>query len=258
MKKNILIGILLFSVSSYAIPVFDIDFNIGLMKSTPAGKLNYPRGSGIEIGLTDELGIKASIYPFARVKTKAGLLGIYAQYTPMKFSGKRQITTPLRFGSSTFSSNQVVESSLTIQKIDLALISSVPFITTLTGGTFNFEIGINGRYIIFHSSVTGIVGPVRQKESIKGNVLVPMIYLSSSLNISIVSLIGEVRGVSYKNANYFDFTGELRLTPFSFPGFAKFYAGIGYKAERILLKEALDANVDINVSSPFVNVGVAF
>ena len=228
------------------------------MKSAPAGKLNYPRGSGIEVELKKELGIKANTYPFARLKAKAGILGIYAQYVPMSFSGKRQITSPLQFGSSTFSSNQIIESRLNIQKVDLALIFGFPFISTLTGGIFNFETGINGRYLIFNNSVTGSIGPVKHTEYIRGDVLVPMIYLSSSLNVSIVSLLGEVMGVSYKNANYFDFTGELRLTPFSFPGFAKFYAGAGYKVERLLLKEALDTDVDIYISSPFVNIGVAF
>ncbi len=262
MKKHIISLIPLLAGTTFSIPLINVDLNVGAMNHQPSGQVEYPAGSGNKLDLKDDLGLKGNTQPFARAKVELGIFGLYAQYMPMNFKGNNTITTTLNYGGTTFDANQTIDTRLKMDRYDLALILNVPFLGTLTGGLLDLEAGLNARFINFDGSVTGktTIGSVTQTktESAQGNVVIPMVYLGGALNFGMVSVLAEVRGISYQNSSYYDLTGELRISPFSLPGLARFYAGLGYRVEKLELKDAFDTNLNVQVSSPFLNVGVAF
>ena len=262
MKRHIITLIPLLAGTSFSIPLINIDLNVGAMNHQPSGHIEYPAGSGNKLDLKNDLGLKGNTQPFARAKVEIGIFGLYAQYMPMNFKGNNTITTTLNYGGTTFDANQTIDTKLKMDRYDLALILNIPFLGTLTGGVLDLEAGLNARFINFDGSVTGktTIGSVTQTktESAQGNVVIPMVYLGGALNFGMVSVLAEVRGISYQNSSYYDLTGELRISPFSLPGLARFYAGLGYRVEKLELKDTFDTNLNVQVSSPYLNVGVAF
>ncbi len=262
MKEKIISAVLFGMGTSIAVPLINVDVNIGLINHQPSGYVEYPADSGNKLDLKDRLGIKGSTKPMARAKAEVAVIGVYAQYMPMAFRGDKTTTTTLTYGGTTFDANQTIKSDLKLDRYDVALYLNVPFVGFVTGGVLDLEVGLNGRFMNYEGSVTGKVtaGSItaEQTESAKGSLFIPMLYGGASINLGKVSVHAEVRGIKYKNSTYYDLTGELRISPFSLPGFAKFYAGLGYRTERVFLKEEFDTNADIQINSPFVNVGVSF
>ncbi len=262
MKKKIIALIPLLAGTSFSIPLINIDLNVGAMNHQPSGQVEYPAGSGNKLDLKDDLGIKGSTQPFARAKVELGIFGLYAQYMPMNFKGNKTISTTLNYGGTTFDANQTIDTKVKLDRYDVAVLLNVPLLGTLTAGLIDLEAGLNARFINYDGSVTGkvTIGSTTQTrtESAKGSTVIPLVYLGGALNFGMVSVLAEVRGISYQKTNYYDLTGELRISPFSLPGLARFYAGLGYRIEKLELKETFDTNLNVQVSSPYLNVGVAF
>jgi outer membrane protein len=258
MFKRLIVFSLMGSGISFAIPLVNLDMNVGLMNNEPSGFIEYPAGGGTRLDLRDSLGIQKSNTIFARAKFEIGFLGVYGAYMPINFQGDQSITQTISFGGSSFDVNQNIKTDLKLDRYDVGLFLNVPFLGTITLGVLDIELGVIGRFLNFEGSLTGSVGGSEKTETAKGSSVIPMIYLGGAVNVSVFSLLIEGRGIQYQGSQYYDLIGELRFSPFSLPGLAKFYAGVGYRLERLVLKEVFDTNADIQIRSPYVNVGVSF
>jgi outer membrane protein len=258
MKRIIYIISMFMVIPAFGVPLVNLDLNLGVMNHEPSGYIEYPANTGDRLDLINDLGIRKSTNIFARGKLEIGILGVYGAYMPINFRGEKSTSQTVNFGGSNFDLNQTIKTDLKLDRYDLGLHLNVPFLGTLTMGVLDVEFGVTGRFLTFQGSVTGKVGGVGKTETVQGSSFIPMLYVGGALNVSAFSLILEGRGIEYQGAQYYDFTGELRFSPFSLPGLAKFYAGLGYRMERLVLKEVFDTNADIQIRSPYVNVGVSF
>ncbi|EDP75831.1 TIGR04219 family outer membrane beta-barrel protein [Hydrogenivirga sp. 128-5-R1-1] len=250
MKKAILLGALFSVGSSFAVPLVNAEFSVGAMSHDPSGYIQY---QGDKVDVKDGFGLEKETKPFARAKVELPIVpNLYLQYIPMKFEGQK--TRTFTYGGYTFSGD--VKTDVKLDHYDVGLYYNIPLVGTATAGLLDPELGINVRIINFDGKVTEL--STNHTESKSVTIPVPMVYAGLGLNLPFVSLIGELRGITYSGSKYYDITAEARLKPISIPGMASFFVGAGYRYERLELDDVGDVTADIKIKSLFANVGVAF
>ncbi len=263
MKKLILLGGLFIAGTSLAVPLVSADISVGVMKHSPSGYIQYPADIGIRADLESTLGLEDSIKPFARAKIELPiplLPNLYLQYMPMEFEGKGRYSEPLRFGTVEFKPDVTLDTYVRADRYDIGLYYNLPLVGTATGGLLDPEIGVNLRLMKLEGRITGTENNlnVTVTESATATVPIPMVYLSLGVNLPVVSLIGELRGISYGGSRYYDFTAEVRAQPISIPGFAGVFIGAGYRYEELRIDDVEDIDATIKINSLFANVGLSF
>ncbi len=261
MRKLLAVGTLALGGTSFAVPLINAEFSVGAMSHDPSGYIQYPADTGDRIDLKDTLGLDKKTKPFARAKIELPIVpNIYLQYIPMKFTGKGRYSQTITFGNVTYQANVDLDSSVKADHYDIGLYYNIPFIGAATAGLLDPEIGINVRILDLEGKITGREQGtgITKTESKSITVPVPMLYASLGVNAPYVSLIGELRGITYSGNRYYDITGEVRIKPISIPAMASFFVGAGYRYERLKLDNVSDVNADIKVKSIFANVGVSF
>ncbi|RLJ70628.1 outer membrane protein [Hydrogenivirga caldilitoris] len=250
MRKVVFGGALLFTGSTFALPLVNIDLSIGAMSHDPSGYVQY---QGDKVDLKDDFGLDKKTKPFARAKIEIPIVpNLYLQYIPMEFKGRKNKS--FTYGGYTFTGT--VDTKVKVDHYDVGLYYNLPFIGAATGGLFDPEIGINVRILDFEGTVKELT--TSHTESKSATIPVPMGYAGLSLNLPYVSLIGELRGITYAGNRYYDVTGEVRLKPISVPGMASLFIGVGYRYEQLKLDDVSDINADLKIKSLFANVGVSF
>ncbi|WP_457601366.1 TIGR04219 family outer membrane beta-barrel protein [Hydrogenivirga sp.] len=250
MKKYILLGALLGAGSSFSVPLVNAEFSIGAMSHDPSGNIQY---QGDKLDVKDDFGLDKKTKLFARAKIELPIVpNLYLQYMPMSFEGEKSRT--FIYGGYSFTGT--VRTEVKLDRYDVGLYYNVPLIGMATGGLLDPEIGINVRILDFEGKVTEL--STNHTESKSMTVPIPMAYAGLSLNLPFVSLIGELRGITYSGSRYYDITAEARLKPVSIPGMASFFVGAGYRYEQLKLDDVSDVTADIKIKSLFANVGVAF
>lgn len=253
MRKAALIGIVSAVGTGFSLPLVNIDLSVGAMSHDPSGYIEYPTGSE-QVDLKDTLGLDKKTRPFARAKIEIPIVpNLYLQYMPMKFSGEKD-TSSFSYGGHSFTGR--VKTDVKLDRLDVGLYYNVPIVGTVTAGLLDPEVGINVRVLNFDGKVTEL--STTHTESKSFTVPIPMLYAGLGINFPYVSLIGELRGVTYNGNSYYDLTGEIRIKPVSIPGAASFFVGAGYRYERLKLDDVSDVTADIKVKSVFADVGVSF
>ena len=141
------------------------------------------------------------------------------------------------------------ESKLGADHFDVALYYS--FFEEITADILSLEVGLNARILRLEAEIkqseTGVY------ESEKGTVPVPMLYLGLQIRpIKWLALEGEGRGLAYSGDAYYSLTGRLRI---NFWG-PLFVTG-GYRYDKLKYKDD-DLDIDISISGPYAEFGVAF
>ena len=251
MKRSlVLAGFLLVSGAGFSLPLINIDLSVGAISHDPSGYVQY---QGSKVDVKDDFGLDKKTRVFARAKVELPIVpNLYLQYIPMKFEGQESST--FTYGGYTFTGN--VKTSVRIDHYDVGLYYNLPFISTATAGLLDPELGVSVRVVDFEGKVTEL--STNHTESKSATIPIPMLYAGLGLNFPYVSVIGELRGITYSGNSYYDITGELRVKPFSVPGVASFFVGVGYRYERLKLDNVSDIDADIKVKGPFANVGVSF
>ncbi len=251
MKKLLAIGVML-SGSAYALPLFNVEASVGYMNHNLSGTLRY---QGDTIDLQNTLGLDKTNKPFARAKIELPIVpNLYLQYMPMTFTGTK--TRTVTYGGKTISGS--LDTTLKLDRYDVGLYYNIPvgWVTSVgTLGTLSIdpEIGVNVRVINYEGSITGNVAGNRETVTSSSTIPVPMAYAGLGLNLPFVSLIGELRYVSYSGSSYYDITGEARVKPIPMV-----FVGVGYRQENLKIDNVSDIYTDITIKSYFANVGVSF
>ncbi len=246
----ILLGLLVGASSSFSIPGISGEISVGVMNQEPSGYIQY---QGDKIDIEEDFGIGKKSRYFVRAKLEVPVLpNLYLQAIPMEFSGTSNRT--VTYGNRTFTGT--VESYIRMNHYDVGLYYNLPFLSM--GGIIDPEIGLNVRVIDFEGTVTGTVGNQTERESKAITIPVPMVYAGLGINLPYITLIGEVRGVTYSGHRYYDLTGEIRLKPLSLPVVGSFFIGVGYRYEELRLENLDDVSSGIKIKGLFANMGLSF
>lgn len=251
-KKAILglAGVTLVLSVANAVPLFDGELSVGVMQQKPDGWLNY-RGSTVD--LRDTLGFDDKTKFFAKAKIEHPipfLPNLYLQYTPMDFDGDR--ITAFTFDRKTYVGR--VHTELQLDHYDIGFYYNLPMVSTMTSGVFDAEVGLFIRVIDFQAKVSDGV----RTSTADFTAPIPMLYGSLTINpIEFVSIVAEGKGITYNDNYYYDFSGEVRLTPFS-AVVMKPFISFGYKIERLRIDDIDDVYSDIRIKQPYVAMGISF
>lgn len=245
------LGVFILSVGvANAVPLFDGELSVGVMKQKPDGWLKY-RGNSVD--LKNDLGFDDETKFFAKAKIEHPiplLPNIYLQYIPMDFKGNT--TKTFTFDNKTYSRN--VHTEVQLDHYDIGFYYNIPMVSAMTSGVFDAEVGLLLRIVDFEAKVSD--GTNSSSKSLTAPI--PMLYGSVTVApIDLVSVVVEGKGIRYSDNYYYDFSGELRLTPFN-AVVMKPYIAVGYKIERLRIDNADDVYSDIKIKQPYFSVGINF
>jgi len=179
-------------------------------------------------------------------------------YMPIRFEGSGRLTTNRKWGDYTFEANTDFNLSVKLDRLDATLYYNLPFIKTATAGKLDVEFGLNVRTIMFDAKLSGTTtGGGRVTESASITLPVPMGHLAAEIRpISLVSLVGELNYIGYKNNAYYDYVASLRISPpVRIP--LKPFVEVGYRHEKLKI-DVQDVKTDLNIKGLYGFVGVKF
>ncbi len=250
-KKELTLGALLLSVGiANAIPLFDGEFTVGVVQQKPDGWLKY---KGTTVDLRKDLGFDDKTKFFAKAKLEHPiplLPNIYLQYMPMEFKGDR--TTAFQFDNKVFAGN--IHTEVQLDHYDIGLYYNVPMVSAMTSGVFDAEVGLVVRIIDFKEKVSDGT----KTSTADFTAPIPMLYGSISINpVDLLSVVVEGKGITYNNNYYYDFSGEVRLSPFN-AVVMKPFISLGYKIERLRIDDVSNVYGDIRIKQPYISMGINF
>jgi outer membrane protein len=266
MKKLTLLGlssVFLLAGSSKAGPSIDFEVSIGAIQQKPSGYVSYEAESDndrLDVKNDAKLGDKTK--PWAKFKLEHPIPlipNIKLAYMPMKFDGSGVLSRDIKWGEYTYQAYADFNFSVKLDRIDTTLYYNFPFIKTATAGKLDVEFGLNVRTIMFDGKLSGRErGTGRSiSESASITLPIPMGHLAAEIRpISLVSLVGELNYIGYKNNAYYDYVAGLRLnsrvrTPL------KPFVELGYKHEKLKIDEQ-DVKTDLKIKGLYGLVGVRF
>jgi len=268
MKKATLLGlgsIFVLAGSSKAGPSIDFEISVGAIQQKPSGYVSYRAVSNIadRIDVKNDARVGDETKPRAKLKLEHPIPvipNIKLAYMPMKFDGSGNVGRTINWGNFTYDLSAGFNLSAKLDRVDTTLYYNFPFIKTATAGKLDVEFGLNVRTIMFDGKLDGTTtapGNPRVSESKSITLPVPMGHLAAEIRpISLVSLVGEVNYIGYKNNAYYDYVAGLRLNPpVRTP--LKPFVEVGYRHEKLKIDEQ-DVKTDLNIKGLYGLVGVRF
>jgi outer membrane protein len=265
MKKLTLLGlgsIFLFAGISKAGPLVDFEISIGAIQQKPRGYVSYEAESDADrIDVKNDANLGDKTKPWAKFKLEHPIPlipNIKLAYMPMKFDGSGNVTRTIRWGDEEYDLSAGFNLSVKLDRVDTTLYYNFPFIKTATAGKLDVEFGLNVRTIMFDGKLSGTTttgDSVTEGKSI--TLPIPMGHLAVEIRpISLVSLVGELNYIGYKNNAYYDYVAGLRLNPpVRTP--LKPFVEVGYRHEKLKLDEE-SVKADLKVKGLYALVGVRF
>ena len=260
MKKVLAAAI--FSMASFSYAFIDGEISIGVWNQDPKGYVQYPADTGTPLDVERDLGLGDKTRFSAKVKLELPLFlpNIYLQYTDMKFSGSGNVTN-IRFGDYIF--NASVNTNLKAKQYDVGLYYHVPFVKKLTKNILDPEFGIVVKVVDFKASVSGQATEVNTgvtgtySESTSETVPLPLLYLSLGIYpFKYGGVVGEFKGLKVEDDYFYEYSVALRgMYPVKM---VKPFIEIGYRFERLRIKNEGDINADVRAGGFFGNIGIAF
>jgi outer membrane protein len=265
MKKVTLLGlgsIFVLAGSSKAGFLIDFEASIGAVQQKPSGYVSYKAGSVADrIDVKNDARLGDETKPWAKFKLEHPIPlipNIKLAYMPMKFDGSGNVARTVRWGDNTYNLGADFNLSVKLDRVDTTLYYNFPFIKTVTAGKLDVEFGLNVKTIMFDGKLSGTTtGSQRVTESKSITLPIPMGHLAAEIRpISLVSLVGELNYIGYKNNTYYDYVAGLRLnSPVRTP--LKPFVEVGYRHEKLKIDEQ-DVKTDLKVKGLYGLVGVRF
>ena len=266
MKKLTLLGlgsIFLLTGSAKAGPLIDFEISIGAIQQKPSGYVSYKPASDIRdrFDLKNDARLEDKTQGWARLKFEPPIPiipNIKLAYMPIRFEGSGTLKQDIKWGEYTFAINTDFNLSVKLDRVDATLYYNLPFIKTATAGKLDVEFGLNVRTIMFDAKLSGTTtggGSVTESASI--TLPIPIGHLAAEIRpISLVSLVGELNYIGYKNNAYYDYVASLRISPpVRTP--LKPFVEVGYRHEKFKIDER-DVKADLNIKGLYGLVGVKF
>ncbi len=266
MRKLTLLGlgsIFLLAGSSKAGFLIDFEVSIGAIQQKPRGYVSYEAESDNDrIDVKNDVRLGDETKPWAKFKLEHPIPlipNIKLAYMPMKFDGSGVLTREINWGGRRYQANADLNLSVKLDRVDTTLYYNLPFIKTATAGKLDVEFGLNVRTIMFDGKLSGKESSTGQSisESKSITLPIPMGHLAAEIRpISLVSLVGELNYIGYKNNAYYDYVAGLRLnsrlrTPL------KPFVEVGYRYEKLKIDEE-GVKTDLKVKGLYALLGVRF
>lgn len=216
------------------------------------GDFSYQGLTGQDrIDLDQEAGFGRESRIGGRLKIDLPVLpNIYAQATPMEFSGVGLKTVDFSFGGKDFSADVAFTSKLTLDHYDLGLYYGFPLLKTATLNTLNLDFGVEVRRLEVRGDIVQELSG--QLASVDETYYFPMGFLAVQLNlIKELSLEAEFRGISYSGNHFYDLIGRVRY------GLGPVFLAGGWRYEEVELDES-GIRASLNVGGPYAELGVSF
>jgi outer membrane protein len=266
MKKATRLGlgsIVVLAGSAKAGPLMDFAASIGAVQQKPSGYVSYRAASvadRIDVKNDVRLGDETKQWAKFKLEHPIPLIpNIKLAYMPMKFDGSRVLTRDINWGGRTYQANADLNLSVKLDRVDTTLYYNFPFIKTVTAGKLDVEFGLNVRTIMFDAKLSGRERVTGQSisESKAITLPIPIGHLAAEIRpISLMSLVGELNYIGYKNNAYYDYVAGLRLnSPMRTP--LKPFVEVGYRHEKLKIDEQ-GVKADLNIKGLYGLVGVRF
>lgn len=248
----------IFSARAEALPLLDIDLQMGMVMRTPTGTLQAGGGSSspTSVNLKNDLNLGDHSDLAGRLKVKHAIPVIpnfYVHYLPMSFIGDKTITQPITYGGQTFTGG-ALHTELTMNATDIGLFYNVPFIKLATAGIIDPEIGLNARLLSFSGKLTGVTsGAANATESKSASIPVPMVYAGLGIYpFDLLSLNAQVKALSIGGNSITEWGVEAGIHPIPL-----LYVALGYSSQKMVIDSG-DIKADISFSGPYLAVGASF
>jgi outer membrane protein len=256
-------SIFLLAGSAKAGPLIDFEASIGAVQQKPSGYVSYRAASvadRIDVKNDVRLGDETKQWAKFKLEHPIPLIpNIKLAYMPMKFDGSRVLTRDINWGGRTYQANADLNLSVKLDRVDTTLYYNFPFIKTVTAGKLDVEFGLNVRTIMFDAKLSGRERVTGQSisESKAITLPIPIGHLAAEIRpISLMSLVGELNYIGYKNNAYYDYVAGLRLnSPMRTP--LKPFVEVGYRHEKLKIDEQ-GVKADLNIKGLYGLVGVRF
>lgn len=258
--KKILLSICalvaVFTARAEALPLLDIDLQLGMVMRAPVGTLRAGSSAPTTVNLKNDLGLGDHSDLAGRVKVKHVIPVIpnfYLHHLPMSFIGDKTVSQPITYGGQTFSGGSL-HSELTMNATDIGLFYNVPFVKLATAGIIDPEVGINARLISFSGKLTGATaGAPNTTESKSASIPVPMVYVGLGIYpVNLISLNAQVKALSIGGNSVTEWGVEAGVHPIPV-----LYVALGYSSQKIVI-DSSDIKADISFSGPYLAVGASF
>ena len=262
MKKVLAVAI--FSIASFSYAFIDGEISIGIWNQDPKGYVQYPADGGDRLDVEKDLGLGDKTRFSAKVKLELPLFlpNLYLQYTDMRFTGSGNVGGII-FGDYEFTAT--INTSLKAKQYDVGLYYHLPLVKKLTKNVLDPEFGIVVKVVDFKASVSGQARPIDNpdippetySESTSETVPLPLLYLSLGIYpFQYVGVVGEFKGLKVEDDYFYEYSVALRgMYPVKM---VKPFIEIGYRYERLRIKDEGDINADVRAGGFFGNIGVAF
>ncbi|MDY6904682.1 MAG: TIGR04219 family outer membrane beta-barrel protein [Thermodesulfobacteriota bacterium] len=256
MKKIMCIfGLMVLLAAPAVSHAIGIEAAVGGWDQDVQGDMSYKAISELTdtIDFENDLKLEDETRPMGRVKIDMPLVipNIYLIYTPMEFEGVGDKDVNFKFGNQVFTQNTPIQSTFTMNQMDVGLFYSIPLLKMATFNKVNIDLGLNVKVADLEAEVKDLTTGTRESES--ATVPVPMVYAGVQLKpVKKLSLEVEGRGIAYDDNHLYDLTGRLKYKVFG----PLFLAG-GYRYESIKLDED-DLKLDTSVDGVFLETGLEF
>ncbi len=251
MKKSVFSFFLFFISVPIVHAAGPVDISIGAAIGTQniSGNVKY---KGDTISLKDDLGLdkKQQTSFNLRIEHSLPILpNIYFRYLPSKFAGSKTNTTTIAYGDQTFDINTKIDTEFEIVRNDIGFFYNLP-----TGDTVDIDLGLNIRLLSFKGSLKGTVaGTTGISEEKSLSTPLPQLYGRVAFNpIDKLSILGELRYISYSGNSLTDYTFEAKYRPVT-----PLYIGVGYYSEALKI-DTNDVVADISITVPYFMAGADF
>lgn len=245
---------LLLSLTPMSLNAAGIEIAVGGWYDSPSGDLSF-EGIGVDddLDLEDDLNYDDEFGFIGRLKIDMPLFfpNIYLMATQMEWDETGQKSVDFKFGDTIFSANEIFDSKLRLNHLDVALYYGIAPLKKASLGVFNIDLGLNVKVVDFKAEIEQAATGIKESESFV--VPIPTAYVAAQIKPwEAIAFEFEGRGITFSSNTYIGLIGRLKIK-----AIGPFFVAGGYRYEDLDFEEH-DVDVDADFSGPFAEVGFEF
>lgn len=225
--------------TAYALGPLDIDVTLAGWDADLSGDV---RSGDDVIDVEDELGFESEVTGFVKARIDPPFIGIlHFAYTPLSYTADGTIDGSKIYDGINFTAD--VDTELDLTSIDIGWTFSV-----IDAVVAEWELGVAVRMVEGRVEISD--GTNTASEDL--DFPIPMLKTVLRLDFPIVAAELDAAGLTFDGNRVVDVLAQLKVTPFPF-----LYIAAGYRQIEVVYEDD-DDKVELDISGPFVGVGVDF
>ena len=207
--------------------------------------------AGTNLDLKDRMGVGTESFPSFEAFGSMGKHYLSLAYTPIKYSGSTNLTSPVIFNGKTFGAGANVETTLRLRMLDLEYQYTLLDMENVLAG---FSLSAVGqiKYVDGEAKLETSDGPTSAEYTVR--VPIPMIGVGAHIGLlaGILEARAKVAGSAYSGNYLIEAMAELSGSPFPFLSINAGYKYIKLKIDRH------DVYLNSQFTGPYVGLTVSF